>query len=79
MEEKAVDKATGKVLVEVNPKYFRPTEVETLLGDCTKAKTKLGWAPKTPFKELVEMMVEHDLKLEGLDRKDILKRSAPVR
>ncbi len=79
VEEKAVDKATGKVLVEVNPKYFRPTEVETLLGDCTKAKTKLGWAPKTPFKELVEMMVEHDLKLEGLDRKDILKRSAPVR
>jgi GDPmannose 4,6-dehydratase len=75
VDEKGVDKATGKVLVEVNPKYFRPTEVETLLGDCTKAKTQLGWAPKTSFKELVEMMVEHDLKLAGLNRKDVLKRS----
>ncbi|MDH5457984.1 MAG: GDP-mannose 4,6-dehydratase [Nitrospinota bacterium] len=75
VEEKGVDKATGKILVEVNPKYFRPAEVETLLGDCTKAKTQLGWAPKTPFKDLVEMMIEHDLKLVGLDRKDVLKRS----
>ena len=75
VEEKGIDKATGKILVEVNPKYFRPAEVETLLGDCTKAKTQLGWAPKTPFKDLVEMMIEHDLKLVGLDRKDVLKRS----
>ncbi len=79
VDEKGVDKATGKVLVEVNPKYFRPTEVETLLGDCTKAKTQLGWAPKTSFKELVEMMVEHDLKLAGLDRKDVLKQSGSAR
>ena len=79
VNEKGVDKATGKVLVEVNPKYFRPTEVETLLGDCTKAKTRLGWAPKTSFKELVEMMIEHDLKLAGLNRKDILKRSSSAR
>ena len=79
VNEKGIDKATGKVLVEVNPKYFRPTEVETLLGDCTKAKTQLGWAPKTSFKELVEMMIEHDLKLAGLDRKDVLKRSTSVR
>jgi GDPmannose 4,6-dehydratase len=76
VEEKGIDKATGKVLVEVNPKYFRPAEVETLLGDCTKAKTQLGWAPKTSFKELVEMMIEHDLKLAGLNRKDVLKRSS---
>jgi GDPmannose 4,6-dehydratase len=75
VEEKGIDKATGKVLVEVNPKYFRPTEVETLLGDCTKAKTQLGWTPKASFKDLVEMMIEHDLKLVGLDRKDVLKRS----
>ncbi len=75
VNEKGVDKATGKVLVEVNPKYFRPSEVETLLGDPTKAKTQLGWAPKTSFKELVEMMIEHDLKLAGLNRKDVLKRS----
>ncbi len=74
VNEKGVDKATGKVLVEVNPKYFRPSEVETLLGDCTKAKTQLGWSPKTSFKELVEMMVENDLKLAGLNRKEILKR-----
>lgn len=73
VDEKGVDKATGKILVEVNPKYFRPTEVETLLGDCTKAKTELGWAPKTPFKDLVEMMIEHDLKLVGLNRQDIRK------
>ena len=73
VDEKGIDKATGKVLVEVNPKYFRPTEVETLLGDCTKAKTQLGWAPKTSFKDLVEMMIEHDLKLAGLDPQDIRK------
>jgi GDPmannose 4,6-dehydratase len=79
VNEKGVDKATGKVLVEVNPKYFRPTEVETLLGDCTKAKTQLGWAPKTSFKELVEMMIEHDLNLAGLNRKDIVKRSGSAR
>lgn len=75
MNEKAVDKATGKVRVEVNPKYFRPAEVETLLGDSTKARTRLGWAPKTSFQELVEMMVENDLNLAGLKHNDILKRS----
>ena len=72
--EKGVDKATGKVLVEVDPNFFRPAEVETLLGDCTKAKTQLGWTPKISFKELVEMMMEHDLKLAGLNRQEILKR-----
>lgn len=62
LEEKGVDKATGKVLVEVDPKYFRPAEVERLLGDPTKARTKLGWNPrKTSFEELVRIMVEHDL------------------
>jgi GDPmannose 4,6-dehydratase len=49
-------------LVAVNPKYFRPAEVDQLLGDPTKAKTLLGWNPrKTPFEELVRIMVEHDL------------------
>ena len=74
VNEKGIDKATGKTLVEVNPKYFRPAEVETLLGDCTKAKTQLGWTPKTSFKELVEMMVENDLHLAGLKREEVLKR-----
>ena len=63
VDEKGVDVATGKVLVEVDPKYFRPAEVDQLLGDPTKAKTKLGWNPqKTSFEELVSIMVKHDMK-----------------
>lgn len=63
VNEKGIDTATGKVLVEVDPKYFRPTEVEQLLGDPTKARTKLGWNPqKTSFEELVHIMVTHDMK-----------------
>ena len=62
LDEKGVDKATGRVLVEVDPKYFRPAEVEQLLGDPTKARTRLGWNPrKTSFDQLVRIMVEHDL------------------
>lgn len=53
--------------VKIDPKYYRPTEVDLLIGDSTKARTKLGWKPKMNFKELVLMMVENDLKLEGLD------------
>ncbi len=61
--ERGIDTATGKVLVEVDPKYFRPCEVEQLLGDPTKARTLLGWQPgKTPFAELVRIMVEHDMR-----------------
>ncbi len=63
VDEKGIDKATDKVLVEVDPKYFRPAEVEQLLGDPTKARTLLGWNPsKTPFEELVRIMAEHDMK-----------------
>ena len=63
VEEKGIDVATGRVLVEVDPKYFRPCEVEELLGDPTKAKTVLGWNPrKTTFEELVRIMVESDMK-----------------
>ena len=62
VNEKGVDVKTGKVLVEVDPKYFRPCEVEQLLGNPTKAKTKLGWNPtKTSFEELVKIMVKHDM------------------
>jgi len=61
VKEKGIDKATGKALVEVDPRYFRPTEVEILLGDPTKAREKLGWEPRTSFTELVKMMVEADL------------------
>lgn len=64
VNEKGIDVKTGKVLVEVDPKYFRPAEVEQLLGNPTKAKTLLGWNPsKTPFEELVRIMVENDLRI----------------
>lgn len=62
VEERGIDIATGRILVEVDPKYFRPAEVETLLGDPTKAKELLGWNPsKTSFEELVRIMVRHDV------------------
>lgn len=63
IDEKGIDKATRKVLVEVDPRFFRPSEVEQLLGDPTKAKTLLGWNPTTTsFDKLVRIMVEHDMK-----------------
>ena len=63
VEEKGIDTASGKVLVEVDPKFFRPTEVEQLLGDPSKAKALLGWNPrKTTFEELVRLMVRSDMK-----------------
>ena len=63
VNEKGIDVKTGKALVEVDPKYFCPCEVEQLLGDPTKAKTLLGWNPtKTSFPELVKIMVAHDMK-----------------
>jgi len=56
LDEVGIDKNTGRTVIKVNPKYFRPAEVETLLGDATKAKEKLGWEPKISFKQLVEDM-----------------------
>lgn len=62
INEKGINKTTGEILVEVDPKYFRPAEVEQLLGDPTKAKTVLGWNPtKTSFDQLIEIMVKSDL------------------
>jgi GDPmannose 4,6-dehydratase len=64
IDEKGICTKTNDVLVEVNPQYFRPSEVEQLLGDPTKAKTLLGWNPtQTSFEELVRIMVKHDMKL----------------
>lgn len=64
VNEKGINNATGEMLIEVDPRYFRPTDVETLLGDPTKAKTLLGWDPRqTSFEELVQIMMVHDLKL----------------
>ena len=61
VNEKGIDKATGKVLVEVDPRYFRPAEVELLWGDSTKARTELGWKPQYSFMDLVKEMVQSDL------------------
>ena len=64
IDEKGIDKATGKVLVTVDPRYFRPSDVDYLLGDPSKARTTLGWNPrKTSFENLVQTMVEHDIEL----------------
>ena len=60
VNECGIDKNTGQTIVKVNPKYFRPTEVETLLGDCTKAKNVLGWKPSISFDDLVEDMCKHE-------------------
>lgn len=73
VDEKGVDKATGKVLVEVDPQYFRPTEVEQLLGDPTKARTLLGWNPtRTSFEDLVKIMIKSDMKL--VEREERIRR-----
>lgn len=71
IDEKAYT-PNGKCVVAVDPRYFRPTEVETLLGDPTKAKTKLGWTPKITFKELVTEMVREDMK--AAERDELVKR-----
>jgi GDPmannose 4,6-dehydratase len=74
IEEKGIDKKTGKVLVEVDPRYFRPAEVDLLLGDPTKAKTLLGWNPtKTSFEDLVKIMVKHDM--EFVAKEDRIKKA----
>jgi GDPmannose 4,6-dehydratase len=61
VNETGIDSSTGNVIIRVDPRYFRPTEVETLLGDSTKARDKLGWEPKISFHELVKEMVAYDL------------------
>jgi GDPmannose 4,6-dehydratase len=58
--ERGIDRKTGNILVEIDPRYYRPTEVEVLMGDATKAREKLGWAPTTVFEDLVAMMVKAD-------------------
>mmetsp|Transcript_28045 Transcript_28045/g.70396 ORF Transcript_28045/g.70396 Transcript_28045/m.70396 type:complete len:358 (-) Transcript_28045:236-1309(-) len=67
LEEEGIDQKTGQVLVQVSPKYFRPAEVDTLLGDMTKLKTETGWTPDTSFKELIYEMLEYDMKQYGLE------------
>lgn len=72
-QEKGYDKSTGKVLVDVNPKYFRPAEVELLWGDSTKAETELGWVRKIDFPGLVKMMIDGDMEeIAGISTADFL-------
>ena len=72
VDEKGIDEKSGKCIVAVDPRYFRPTEVETLLGDPSKAKKELGWVPQTSFNELVSEMVREDLK--AAERDDLCRR-----
>ena len=71
VDEKGFDDR-GRCIVSVDPRYFRPTEVETLLGDATKAREKLGWIPQTSFDTLVQEMVREDLK--SAERDELVKR-----
>jgi len=73
VDEKGIDAETGETLVEVDPRYFRPTEVDLLHGDATKAREKLGWEPKTSLRQLVSEMVEEDLRLF---KKDLICKEA---
>ena len=69
VDEKGYDKATGKVLVEVSPAFYRPTDVVNLLGDPSKARRELGWNPNsTSFEELVRIMVESDMHKVAIER-----------
>ena len=69
MDEKGIDKATGRVLVEVSPDFYRPTDVVNLLGNPAKAKTELGWNPaRTSFEELVRIMTKHDMEKVAVER-----------
>ena len=71
VDEKGYDSNSNKLIVAVDPRYFRPTEVDTLLGDPSKAKQKLGWEPKITLKEMIVEMMEHDI--------DIAKRDSLVK
>ncbi|HEX8617059.1 MAG TPA: GDP-mannose 4,6-dehydratase, partial [Thermoanaerobaculia bacterium] len=63
LEEKGVERQTGRTLIEIDPRYLRPSEVDILLGDATKARTKMGWSPRVSFPELVDLMVDADMQL----------------
>jgi GDPmannose 4,6-dehydratase len=71
LEEKGIDKATGRALVEVSPDFYRPTDVVNLWGDPSKARRELGWNPtKTSFEDLVRLMVEHDMAKVAVEREE---------
>jgi GDPmannose 4,6-dehydratase len=67
ISEKGIDTGSGRVLIEVDPRYLRPTEVDLLVGDASRARRELGWEPKTTFRELVELMVDADMELTAAE------------
>lgn len=77
VEEQGIDKKSGRVLVEVSPAFFRPAEVDVLLGDASKARRQLGWSPTTTLPELVRIMVQADLEQVGLSAKKRLRDLLP--
>ena len=83
IHEKGIGKKSGKVLVKVDPRYFRPTETDVLIGDASKAKKKFGWNPKIRFKDLVKIMVDADMRAIGLESigegDKIIKKKFPHR
>ena len=68
VDEQGIDTKTGRLVVKVDPRYFRPFELEALKGDAARARTELGWQPKITFDELVDEMVEEDLKLAKFEK-----------
>ena len=72
VDEKGYNAETGNCIVAIDPRYFRPAEVETLLGDASKAKRQLGWVPQTSFRDLVSEMMREDLKLA--ERDELVKK-----
>ena len=75
VDETGIDKKSGKTIVRIDPQYFRPTEVDLLIGDASKAHQKLGWKPKTPFAQLVKEMVAGDL---AIARREVANGKHPV-
>src|SRR5690606_19275145 len=67
LDEQGIDAASGKTIVRIDSRYFRPTEVDSLLGDASKARQKLGWRPETSFESMIQEMIEHDLELAKRD------------
>jgi len=67
LDEKGYDSETNQLIVSVDPRYFRPSEVDTLLGDPSKAKEKLGWEPKITLKQMVDEMMENDINIAKRD------------
>jgi GDPmannose 4,6-dehydratase len=72
VDEKGYNTETGKCILAIDPRYFRPAEVETLLGDASKAKRQLGWSPQTSFRDLVSEMMREDLRLA--ERDELVKK-----